>query len=446
MRNLLTHIHYTLTQLVRNIMKYTVLTAIAAFCGIAIAQTGLTTIQDTLFKADGTRFSGSIAIHWNTFDPNSGGTIVQQSRTVRIVNGNLQVSLAPNAGAAAPANTYTVMYQSDGREQFSEAWTVPVTSAALRVADVRTGVITTGSSPANTAPIVESSVVGLVADLAQRPVKGAGFGTGSVAVINQNGQIETVVGNVGDCVFADGTTGPCGGQSAVFYDAETPAGLVDGSNNTFTLLNPPGASLTLFRNGMYMKAGFDYTLTGGAVQFVSGAIPQPLDTLVANYRVDPASNLGNLLGGGASGTRTAQVLCSAGGQQNTHVTAASLGSCDIAAARLLPGDRVEIRFTFAHTGTASGFDVQLKWGSTTVLARHGGTQDAALAGQAEAAVTSNGAQITLQSWGSLLAFLPGILNAPAQNGVKVDFLAAVSREGSDSITLTNYTVLRYPGH
>ena len=89
---------------------------------------------------------------------------------------------------------------------------------------------------------------------------------------------------------------------------------------------------------------------------------------------------------------------------------------------------------------------RLGWGNTTVLARHGGTQDAALAGQAEAAVTSNGAQITLQSWGSLLAFLPGILNAPAQNGIRVDFLAALSKEGSDSIRLTNYTVLRYPGH
>jgi len=35
------------------------LLAIALLCGSAFAQTPLATIQDTLFKADGTRFSGT---------------------------------------------------------------------------------------------------------------------------------------------------------------------------------------------------------------------------------------------------------------------------------------------------------------------------------------------------------------------------------------------------
>jgi hypothetical protein len=438
MRNLLTH----------NILRYPISLAIAALCGIASAQTGLTTIQDTLFKADGTRFNGSIIIRWGTFDANNIGTIVQQSKSVQVVNGNLQVQLAPNAGAQAPANTYTVMYQSDGREQFTETWTVGSSSQPLRVAEVRTGMITSSTgTPGNQTPIVESSVVGLVADLAQRPVKGAGFGTGSVAMINQNGQIETVVGNVGDCVYADGSTGPCGGQASAYYDGETPAGLVDGSNNTFTLANAPsGLSLSLFRNGLYMKAGFDYTLSGSTIRFVTGVIPQPMDTLVANYRVDPDLAGGNLTAGGLAGATSAQVLCSASGRTNTQVAPVSLGSCDIAAAGLQPGDRIEIRFTFAHAGTASAFDVQLKWGGTTALTRHGSAQDAAIAGQAEAALSSSGAQLTTQSWGTVLAFLPGIVNAPVQNGVKVDLLGSLSKEGSDSIRLTNFTVLRYPGN
>src|SRR5206468_1481687 len=129
-------------------------------------------------------------------------------------------------------------------------------------ADVRTGKIASGGTTAgNQTPILESTVVGLLADLSQRPVKGPGFGTGSVAVINNDGQIETAVGSLGDCVFVDGTTGPCGsGSEPVFVDAETPGGLVDGSNRTFTLANAPeGSSLMLFRNGIYTKAGFDYT-------------------------------------------------------------------------------------------------------------------------------------------------------------------------------------------
>src|SRR4029077_14583360 len=93
---------------------------LAAFSGLAWSQPGLTTIQDTLFKADGTRFSGTLTIHWTTFDTASLGTIVQQSTSVQVVNGNLLVHLAPNAAAQAPANVYTVQYQSDGREQFVE--------------------------------------------------------------------------------------------------------------------------------------------------------------------------------------------------------------------------------------------------------------------------------------------------------------------------------------
>lgn len=428
--------------------KLNLLLALAAFCGIASAQTGLSSIQDTLFRADGTRFTGTLNIHWSTFDAANIGTIVQQSRTVQVVNGNLQIQLTPNAGASSPANIYTVNYQSDGFEQFSETWTVPISSGSLRVADVRTGTTTSsGSSAGNQTPIVESSVVGLVADLALRPVKGAGFGTGAVAVINQNGQIETVVGNVGDCVFSDGTTGPCGGQASMFFDAEVPGGIVDGSNDTFTLSNPPsGSSLQLFRNGMYMKAGFDYTLTGSGVQFAAGAVPQPLDTLVANYRVDPASNVGNITGPGVHASGVAQILCNANGHTNSRNISTSLGSCDVPAAAMKPGDRIEIRFAYAHTGTASGFDVSLNWGSTILLSRHGGQQDIAFAGQADASISSAGAQVTIQSWGTILSFLPGILDSTVQNGLKIDLRGSVSNPGSDTIGLTSYTVLRYPAN
>jgi hypothetical protein len=46
----------------------------------------------------------------------------------------------------------------------------------------------------------------------------------------------------------------------------------------------------------------------------------------------------------------------------------------------------------------------------------------------------------------VLSFLPGILNTPAQTGLEVVFRAALSQVGPDSVTLTNYTVLRYPAN
>jgi hypothetical protein len=306
-----------------------------------------------------------------------------------------------------------------------------------------------GTTAGNSTPITEASVIGLVSDLSVRPIEGPGFGTNSVAVINQNGQIETAVGNLGDCVLVDGTTGPCGGATSAFYDAETPGGIVDGSNNTFTLLNTPsGSSLSLFRNGMYMKAGFDYTLTGSTLQFVPGAVPQPMDTLVANYRIDPASagNIGAISTSGSSSAGVAQILCSSSGITTAAASFSSLGSCDVPATALKPGDRIEVRFNFVHTGSASAFDLQINWGSTSILARHGSTQDAAVAGQADAAVSATGAQLTVQSWGTVLPFLPAILSSPVQSGVKVDLRGQVTTAGHDTIGLSNYTVLRYPAN
>ena len=434
--------------------------ALVALCGLAFTQTGftqtgLTTIQDTLFKADGTRFRGTLTIQWSTFDASNIGTIVQQSKSVAVVNGNLQVQLAPNQGAQAPANVYRVQYQSDGRQQFTETWTVPVSAQPLTVSAVRTGTQSGNSGGSGTGatggstPIPESSVIGLQADLNQRPTKGAGFGTNGVAIVDDNGILQTAAGQVGDCVLVDGTTGPC--SSPTFVDAEVPAGTVDGVNDTFTLAGTPnGTSLMMFRNGLYLTTGFDYTVTNGTVRFVAGAIPQAGDTLTASYRVDPAAagNIGSFTNGGSAvrAVASTQVICNAAGSASTSILMTTLGACDIPMAELHIGDRIEIRFTFAHGGTAAGFDFQVNWGSTAVLARHGDPRDAAVAGSADAVLMENGAQLSGQSWGTVLAFQPRILNAPAQQGVRVALRAAVSTGSTDSIRLSNFTVLRYPAN
>jgi hypothetical protein len=421
---------------------------LAAFCGLAWSQTtGLTTIQDTLFRADGTRFNGTVTINWVTFDATNIGTIVQQSRTVQVVNGNLQIQLVPNATATPPANVYTVNYQSSGYQQFTENWTVPVSTSPLIVSVVRTGNTTTptgtGNGQATTLP--ESAIIGLQADLAQRPLKGVGFGTNAVAVVDDNGNIVTAVGDPGTCVFVDGTTGPCTGDT--FADAETPAGAVNGINNILTLaFSPVGSSMLLFRNGLYLTPMIDYTLAAQTITFVSGAIPQAGDTMTASYRVDTTNsgNLGNLTN--PVHTIPAQVICSAAGTTTAITAWTTLGGCDIPANGLNPGDRIEIRFTFAHTGNTSGFNLQVNWGSTTILGRTAAAGDVAVAGQAEAAVTATGALLSVQSWGTVLPFLPALINAPLQAGVEVSFRAAMAAVGPDSVTLTNYTVLRYPGN
>ena len=95
----------------------------------AFALPPLTTIQDVLYKADGTRFNGNLSISWTSFEAIDRSAIAQRSTTVVVVDGNLRVQLVPTT-TATPSAFYSVKYSSDGRIQFSETWAVP-SSVAL---------------------------------------------------------------------------------------------------------------------------------------------------------------------------------------------------------------------------------------------------------------------------------------------------------------------------
>jgi hypothetical protein len=71
-----------------------------------------------------------------------------------------------------------------------------------------------------------------------------------------------------------------------FADEETPAGATNGSNAAFSLAHTPSpaASLILVRNGLVMKAGMDFALSGNTVTFGGAAVPQSGDTIQAFYR------------------------------------------------------------------------------------------------------------------------------------------------------------------
>lgn len=75
-----------------------------------------------------------------------------------------------------------------------------------------------------------------------------------------------------------------GGLGPNFADSETPAGVIDGVNKTFTLAHSPSPaiSLELFNNGLLQHAGGDYTLSGNTITFV--VAPSIGTTLLAWYR------------------------------------------------------------------------------------------------------------------------------------------------------------------
>jgi hypothetical protein len=415
------------------------LCALACIAMPQFAAPPLTTIQDVLFKADGTRFNGSLTISWTSFEAIDHSAIAQQSKTVTVVNGSLQVALVPTT-TAIPAAYYTVAYNSDGRVQFQETWAVPSSVLPLRIRDVRIASGAAGAeSISNT--VQESDVIGLISDLGARPLKGPGYAPGRVAFVNALGGIETITGTPTDCVRVDGSSGPCGGTQPNFVDGEVPGGIVDGANTVFALsgVPSPASSLNAYRNGMLQKAGLDFNVNGNQLQFVPAAAPQAGDTLLASYR----------LSGGLDDTPrlypNPQVLCSGMGGSSNAAALTSVGTCNIPAGFLTAGDRVEIHFDIEHTGTAGGFSFEVDWGGTTWMARNGLAVDAQLTGRANAALVADGAMLSHQSWGDSLAFSAGAGKSTVDctAGITVDFRVSTT-QALDTAILRNFSVVRLP--
>jgi hypothetical protein len=337
-----------------------------------------------------------------------------------------------------------VIYNSDGRVQFQERWAVPASAHPLRVRDVRvalsSGSTTGGSSPDTvTGPVYESDVVGLIADLGARPVKAPTFAAGRVAMVNSAGLLESVSGAAADCVRVDGTSGPCGSTSPAFVDSESPAGIVDGANGSFTIaaMPDPAGSLNVYRNGLLLKLGSDYTFAGRTVQFVAAAIPQPGDTLLASYR-----------SGGDTGSpavyTSPQVLCSGTGASTNSTALASVGTCAIADGLLQPGDRIDIRYNFEHAG-ATAYSFEVRWGSTVAVHRDAASSDVLATGRADAGIVAGGARLSSESWGTALPLAASVATAADaySSGLTISFLGKTGST-SDTVTLKAFTVVRLP--
>lgn len=270
--------------------------AMFAWSCLLCAAPALTTIQDVLYKADGTRFNGILQITWRSFQAGDTTNVPTQSVTTQVTGGYLRVQLVPTTNAATPAN-YSVTYNSDGKIQFTETWAVPPSSTTLRVSDVRVPAVGSPLTGGGTStPVQITDVTGLTSALAIRPTLGPSYMPSRSAVIDANGSLAAAVGNLSDCLHVDGTAGPCatsGTSGPAFADAEMPSGTVDGVNGTFQLLAPPApaSSLGLFRNGLMVTQNSDYTISGSTITFLPGSIPQPGDVLEAFYRTSPPVSL-----------------------------------------------------------------------------------------------------------------------------------------------------------
>jgi hypothetical protein len=422
---------------------------LAAAAVIAVGQPALTTIQDVLYSADGSRYNGTMQITWDSFVAGDTSDIATANLTLTIVNGILKVQLVPTTTASAGAQ-YNVVYNTRGRDQFSQVWAVPPSSVPLRVSAVLVSQGTVvggggGSPTGNVTTVTIADVTGLESELAILVQQGVGFAVARAAVINSSGQLDGASGNLSDCVRVDGSSGPCGsggnGLTPSFSDNEIPGGGINGVNTIFTLANTPSpaTSLAVHLNGLTLSLGTDYTLTANTVTFLTASTPQTGDVLDASYRYsNPSNPLGSLT--------AAEVVCSSAGGSTSGTVLTQLGSCTMPAGLLGAGDRIEVQFQYGHTGTSSGFTGTILFGATTAISRSTVASETAMVGRMTFGISAGGQSWDVQSWGSSLAFAPGVGTSTENTAANltISFQGLMAGSTSDSVALKNFTVIRYP--
>jgi len=81
----------------------------------------------------------------------------------------------------------------------------------------------------------------------------------------------------------------------------------------------------------------------------------------------------------------------------------------------------------------------------TVVQRAAAVGDAMVSARADAGIQTAGAQLSHQSWGSILPFAVGVVNAtdPYAAGITINFQGMLAQSG-DTLTLGGYSVVRLP--
>ena len=103
---------------------------ISIVCGAlaaAVGQTVMTaTVQDTVYRADGSVASGSLIVSWPAFTTAANAAIAAGNTTVQIgADGFVSLNLAPNAGALPSGTYYTAVFHLNDGTVNKEYWVVP---------------------------------------------------------------------------------------------------------------------------------------------------------------------------------------------------------------------------------------------------------------------------------------------------------------------------------
>lgn len=117
-------------------VAYMLLTAAGA------QQPARTTVTDTLYRADGSAASGTVLISWPAFTTADTKPVAAGTLTVPLgAGGAFSVALVPNAGATPDGTFYKIVLKLDDGTTEKEAWVIPSSATAIKIAAVRSTVV-----------------------------------------------------------------------------------------------------------------------------------------------------------------------------------------------------------------------------------------------------------------------------------------------------------------
>ena len=128
----------------RGLTLVTMMVALLGACCGAWAQVATTTIQDTVYRADGTPASGTVVVTWPTFTTAAGQAVASGDTAATIgPNGALSLALTPNAGATPTGTYYTAVLHLDDGTTSQQYWVVPVSATPVTLAAIQNQVLPT---------------------------------------------------------------------------------------------------------------------------------------------------------------------------------------------------------------------------------------------------------------------------------------------------------------
>ncbi len=156
----------------RGLTLVTAMIALLGACYGAAAQVATTTIQDTVYRADGTPAGGTIVVSWPAFTTAAGQAVAAGNTSVVLgPNGVLSLTLTANVGATPDGSYYTAVLHLDDGTTSQQYWVVPVSGTPVTLATIESQVLPTSVA------MQTASRAYVDAKIAQVQTGGTGTGT-----------------------------------------------------------------------------------------------------------------------------------------------------------------------------------------------------------------------------------------------------------------------------